>query len=306
MSITVTEITSSRTHEGNPIGIDFAVTLIYSVEGTADDQSALTAALAAAPSTYVANSRTLNRNTIRLSPEFSDTGNSRGLFFFEVRYATAQALELEVSRTERPIPIPKDKIPNIRRSGNVSSVQVRRPYSLNTLSTFGSDAPNFNGAIEVDEQGIAGVDIFSGQPTFSLQSRYTEAQFLSNRQNWHRYAEPAHVNNATYEGYPAGELLYLGCDYTDDFEYDPETDTLTVFYIVTFNFAVSSNGVPDVSSSSLPSGVSLSSKQGWDYLWIFRERPDPTGDPTNIVPKGAYYEKVYPRANFASDIGLPT
>jgi hypothetical protein len=306
MSATVTEITTSRTHEGTPGEIDFNVTLSYAIQGTDNDQTALTALLSAAPATYTANSVVLRRDSVRMNPEYVDTGATKGLFFAEVRYITPeqQVINQQISR-RAAASIPDDKLPALRRAGNISSTQVRRVYSLDTISTFGDDAPDFSGAIEVDEQGAQGVDIFDGQPTFTVQARYSESTFLSNRAKWQRYANPAHVNDAEYEGYAAGEVLYLGCDYVDDFEYDPDTDTLTIFYIVTFNFAVSANGIPAIAAGSLPTGVTLSSKDGWDYLWIYRERPNPESAPEEIIPLGVYYEQVYARADFDTNINLP-
>jgi len=305
MSAVVTEITTSRRHEGTPGEENFTVTLSYGITGTANDQTALTALLGAAPATYTANSVVLRRDSVSMETEFSDTTGSKGVFLADVRYITAEA---QVSNNEirrRAPGIPKDKIPEIRRSGSISPVQVKRVNSLLTVDTFGDYATNFKGAIEVDEQGAQGADIFSGQPTFTVQKRYTETDFLAGRNAWQTYAEPAHVNDDAYEGYAAGEVLYLGCDYTDDFEYDPETDVLTVFYIVTFSFAVSKNGKPDIAAGNLPASVTLTDKEGWDYLWIYRERPDPEGAPANVVPIGVYYERVYPRADFDTDIGLP-
>ena len=307
MSVTVTEITSSREHNGNPADIDFNVTLKYAAQGSDDDQAVLTAILTTAPATYTANGKTLVRNTVRLSPEYVDTAGSKGVWFADVQYITPQQFEINTQAAERIVPIPEDKIPTIRRSGGISPVQVRRTFSRQTLQKIGTDATDFKGAIEVDESGIQGVDIFSGSPTFTLRKRYTLAEFVAGRNTWQRYAEPAHVNSATFEGYAAGEVLYLGCDYEDDFEYDADTDTLTIFYWLTFSFAVSRNGVPDISSDNTPAGSgALPSKAGWDYLWIHRERPDPENEPNNVIPKGLYYERVYPAANFVSDIGLPS
>lgn len=303
MSITVTELVSSREIDGDKATADFNSTRKYSAEGSSDETSVYAEILAAAPATITVEGVVLGRESISLNPEFVDTSNSTGLWFADVKYRTLPALEL--TRAPLDAPIPKDKIPELRFSGSVANRTVTRSYSLQTVAQFGADAEDFEGAIEVDESGINGVEIFTGAPTWTVRKRYTQAQFEANYIDWLRYAKPSHVNNATYRGFAAGELLYLGADFQDDFEYDPESETLTVFYEVTFTFAVSFNGVPDISSGSLPPGTTLTSKQGWDYLWIARERPDPENDPTNVKPVGVYYERVYPRANFVSNIGLP-
>ena len=311
MSTTISEIISSRKITGELGGDSYGVELAYVIQGTDSDSAALTALLGVtgAPTTFTSNSRTLVRDSIDLDPDYVNTSGSAGIWFAKVKYITQQAADLRARKKERLDEIseepPRDKEPDIRRSFEASPTTVNRPYSLNTVSTFGTAAPNLQGAIELDEQGIRGADIQVAQESFTLEKVYTEAQFLSNRQTWARYATPAHVNSATYEGFAAGEALYIGYTAQDQFEYNRETDTLTITYRVTFRFAVQANGVPDINSNSLPEGASLTSKQGWDYFWIFREREE-GALPSEVTPVGAYYEQVYPRANFASDIGLPT
>ena len=310
MSATISEIISSRKISGELSGDSYGIELAYVIENTDSDSAALTALLGAggAPTTFTSNSIALVRDTIDLDPDYVNTSGNTGIWFAKVKYITPEAARLKARKKERLDEVaeeaPRDKEPEIRRSFEASPTSVNRPYSLNTVGTFGTDAPNLKGAIELDEQGIRGADIQVAQQSFTLEKEYTEAQFLANRQTWARYATPAHVNSSPYEGFAAGEVLYIGFTAQDQFEYDRDTDTLTVSYRVTFRFAVQFNGVPDISSNSLPDGATLTSKQGWDYFWIFREREE-GALPSEVTPVGAYYERVYPRANFSTTIGLP-
>ena len=308
MSAVVSEIISSRKISGTPGQDDYNVELAYVVNNTDSDSAALAALLSAAPATYSSNSQTLRRDSIELYPEYVNTSGPTGIWFAKVKYITQAAWSTRTSIRKRMEDIgtepPRDAEPELRRSFEAAPVTVNRPYSLQTVSTFGTDAPNLKGAIELDEQGIRGADIQVAQQSFTIEKIYSSTDFLANRNTWARWATPAHVNAQAYEGFAAGEVLYQGFTAQDEFEYDQETDTLTVTYRVTFRFAVQFNATPDINGNSLPDGATLTEKQGWDYLWIYRSRAE--GDPPDTAtPKGAYYEKVYPRADFDTDIGLP-
>ena len=77
-----------------------------------------------------------------------------------------------------------------------------------------------------------------------------------------------HVNSATFHGYAAGQVLFLGASVGE--EYYNENDDLLVD--VTYQFAVCAN-----EASRVIGGVTLPAKDGWDYAWTITEFNAATG-----------------------------
>jgi hypothetical protein len=100
----------------------------------------------------------------------------------------------------------------------------------------------------------------------------------------------APVNNATWRGFAAGEVLFKGASGQQRGEED---------WAVTFKFEASPN------ATGLTVGdITGISKKGWEYLTVLYEDAE-LGTPKKIVPKpvAVYVNQVYGSSNF-SGLGI--
>ena len=170
---------------------------------------------------------------------------------------------------------------------------MHRNQSLKTVSKVPNDAPDFNGAIEVDNEGnVNGVDVT--MPVLN----FTETHTMNGSRVTTSYkksvaALTGTVNRSGFRGFSAGEVLFLGASGT---KRGKKNDSP---WEITFRFAVSPN------QSSLQVGkLKVSNKRGWDYLWV-RYADKVAENKKNVIkePVAAYVEQVYPEGDFGN-LGL--
>lgn len=176
-------------------------------------------------------------------------------------------------------------------SFDTGSGTVKRQCSLATTGygKSGATAPDFKGLIGVTKDSVEGVEIGVRALKFSIRKRVPRATITFD------YVVLLHnmtftVNNATFLGFAAGELLFTGASGSQATESDPE---------VTYNFIASPNDI------LIPIGdIVVISKKGHDYLWVYcEEEEDATANMTVKRPLAAYVEQVYTTSNF-SDLGI--
>ena len=170
---------------------------------------------------------------------------------------------------------------------------MHRNQSLKTVSKVPNDAPDFNGAIEVDNEGnVNGVDVT--MPVLN----FTETHTMNGSRVTTSYkktvaALTGTVNSSGFRGFSAGEVLFLGASGTK------RSKKPNAPWEITFRFAVSPN------QSSLQVGkLKVSNKRGWDYLWV-RYADKVAENRKNVIkePVAAYVEQVYPDGDFGN-LGL--
>jgi hypothetical protein len=170
---------------------------------------------------------------------------------------------------------------------------MHRNQSLKTVSKVPNDAPDFNGAIEVDNEGnVNGVDVT--MPVLN----FTETHTMNGSRVTTSYkktvaALTGTVNSSSFRGFSAGEVLFLGASGTK------RSKKPNAPWEITFRFAVSPN------QSSLQVGkLKVSNKKGWDYLWV-RYADKVAENRKNVIkePVAAYVEQVYPTGDFGN-LGL--
>jgi len=175
-------------------------------------------------------------------------------------------------------------------SGNTTHIQV----SLNT-SSYGvgeETPPEFSGAIKVtDGDSVEGADIVV--PTF----RYSETKVFTAAQMTVAFAKTISeltgcTNNATFKGWAAGEVLFLGAQGSRKAGGD---------WTVTFSFLMEKN------QTNLDIGDVLNiDKQGHQYLWVrMSPKDDETAKQRVRRPTAVYVETVYEPADF-SGLGIGT
>ena len=170
---------------------------------------------------------------------------------------------------------------------------MHRNQSIKTVSKVPNDAPDFNGAIEVDNEGnVNGVDVT--MPVLN----FTETHTMNGSRVTTSYkktvaALTGTVNSSGFRGFSAGEVLFLGASGTK------RSKKPNAPWEITFRFAVSPN------QSSLQVGkLKVSNKKGWDYLWV-RYADKVAENRKNVIkePVAAYVEQVYPTGDFGN-LGL--
>lgn len=164
--------------------------------------------------------------------------------------------------------------------------------SLETVSKYPTNAPDFGKAIGVDGDGnVNGVDITMPTMTFS-ETHYFKPSRVSSAYQKKLFTMTGCVNNDTFRGFAAKEVLFLGASArrTGSSEED--------LWEITFNFAVSPSQTVNVPN------VGDVTKSGWDYLWL---RYGDQVSNNNLVktPIAAYVERVYRVVSFAG-LGIDT
>ena len=170
---------------------------------------------------------------------------------------------------------------------------MHRNQSLKTVSKVPNDAPDFNGAIEVDNEGnVNGVDVTMPVLNFT-ETHVMKGSRVSTSYKKSVAALTGTVNRSGFRGFSAGEVLFLGASGT---KRGKKNDAP---WEITFRFAVSPN------QSSLQVGkLKVSNKRGWDYLWV-RYADKVAENKKNVIkePVAAYVEQVYPEGDFGN-LGL--
>ena len=170
---------------------------------------------------------------------------------------------------------------------------MHRNQSLRTVSKVPNDAPDFNGAIEVDNEGnVNGVDVTMPVLNFT-ETHVMNASRVTTSYKKNVAAITGTVNRSGFRGFSAGEVLFLGASGT---KRGKKNDSP---WEITFRFAVSPN------QSGLQVGkLKVSQKKGWDYLWV-RYADKVADNKKNVIkePVAAYVEQVYPEGDFGN-LGL--
>lgn len=161
--------------------------------------------------------------------------------------------------------------------------------SLAFESRYPSTAPNMSGAIGVDDNGVNGVDIVV--PQLQWQESYDVPNaYVTNTYMRGLAVLTGTVNAASFRGFNAGEVLFVGCSGSQ--EWDDQKGRGP--WSLTFRFVAS----PNVTNQTIGS-ISNIAKKGHDYLWVRYE----TAQSNNTLikqPKAVYVNKVYNDGDFSA------
>ena len=152
----------------------------------------------------------------------------------------------------------------------------------------GGAADDQKQSIGVNGDNVDGTDIIIPALKIQIEFRHPQGQInIDQIKNLAR--STGVVNSASFLGFAAGEVLFLGCSGRAGSQ--SETS-------VSYSFACSEN------ATGLTFGdVPAIDKRGHDYLWIaFKEKVD-AATPTR-VPEAAYVERVYRYADLRSIVGF--
>ncbi len=238
--------------------------LLYVVQGTDDDLQVKSLVAATAPAFYDG----LKRDSFTISTV------GGGVWECAVRYVK---LEDESQFTFDT------------GGGNVHITQ-----GLTTVGRYaapGEVAPNFQGAIGVNQDQIEGTDITVPVYNFT-ETHQIDDSLVTGAYKAALFFLTGKVNDGAFKGFARGEVLFLGASGAkrgfDDWE-------------ITFRFAAS----PNISGLTLGNITGID-KEGWHYLWIrFADEEDNDAHTLIKKPIAAYVEQVYEYGDF-SGLGIGT
>jgi len=243
------------------------------VFGTDDEEEALAAAVEGTPDEF--------NDLPRTSIEFAERINENACKIL-VHYAGANEGAATDQETAESI--------SFDTGGGTQhitqSLSTRGRYPAGEGST---GAPDLAGAIGYDGEQVNGVDIVMPNLSFSL-ARIVAAREITTAFRLALAALTGKVNSATWKGYAAGEILFLGAAGSGRIDQPIE---------ITYKFAHSPNRADFTVGE-----ITVTEKLGWDYMWV-RYEDEVDGDKKAVVrkPAAVYIEQVYEAADFAA-LGL--
>jgi hypothetical protein len=275
MAITVLEKVESRRVR---TGTDPAVELRYVVLGTADSVAAREALLAESPGLldpWGTGLVWLPRVNLTLEP-IADEASWEASVYYGLLPQTGQA---EFSFDTG--------------GGTVHQTQSRKTVFKKSGNLFQPKAPDFGGAIGVQDNGVEGVDVASPNYTFA-ETHYLAEALITPAYKGTLCQLTGCVNDSPFRGLLAGECLFLGASGSRRGQGD---------WAVTYRFAGSPNRIVNIGDNPLLQNIP---KNGWDYLWILYRRQEDTECGVLVQwPEAVYVERVYEYANFAA-LGIGT
>lgn len=240
---------------------------VYYVSGTDDDTEAFDAMIDEAPSAI---------DDLTIDEDASDIDEIEGLegFIGVVRYTVPSFTRLDVTEERRGLTV-------TARTQHVT-------HALAHVSSYGDDPkPDHGGAINVTADGVDGVDIYAGNGTIPIIRRF-DTDDLTTAYQETVVAAVGSVNDATFRGFAAGELLLYAANIPPFGDDDTEVD-------VEFTFLYSAN------AANLTVGtITNITKKGWDYLWVEYATEDDGNGHLVKQAKHVHVEQVYPSADFST------
>ena len=157
-----------------------------------------------------------------------------------------------------------------------------------------NNPPSFNGAIGVDGSSVNGVDIvvpaLTWTETYDVPHQYVSAAYIRGVAGL-----TGSVNNGGFRGFAAGEVLFMGCSGSQEWDDQRGNGPWTLSYKFVASPNVTNQKIGDIT------GVE---KRGHEYLWV---RYEDAVSSNELIkrPKAVYVNKVYRDGNF-SGLGIGT
>jgi len=271
---TLERVTSRRRTTGSSPSIERQ----YRTTGTASEISALADVEGTAPSVDSG----LPRQQIDLEPEWVDTTTGDGAWNATVTYGS-------------------ETVPDVAESSfsfDTTGGTQHITHALATIATYPAPgipgAPDFDGALNVTDQGVEGLDIELPVYRFA-ETHYMEDADVTLAYKGTLFSLTGRVNNTAFKGLAAGECLFLGAQGTRRGSGDDD------LWEISYQFA----GSPNVTGLSVGPITGIN-KLGWEYLWVrYAVAEDATAKALVRKPIAVYIEQVYKVGDF-SQLGVGT
>jgi len=272
MAVTATEAYGSREQT---TGANATATLVYHIRGTSSDSAALTKLDSTAPSTYTVNSRILVRKSREVSPVHISSDEDACIWLGTAQYETysqTRPTALEVNESQYSF------------STGGGTQHVTQSIATISATPVTGTAPDFKGAIGVSKDAVEGVDLTV--PVYNFSERHIKANAdIDDAYKAALFALTATVNAATFRGFAAKQVLFLGA--AGESRNDDEWE-------IRFDFAASPN-----QTSIAVGDITVPAKAGWEYLWVlYSEVEDTVAKALVRQPIAAYVEQVYNTGDF--------
>jgi hypothetical protein len=159
---------------------------------------------------------------------------------------------------------------------------------------YGTNAPDQQKAIGVDGNGVNGVDIvvpaLQWQEQYDVPNAYITAAYVRGLAGL-----TGTTNNAAFRGFEAGEVLFVGCSGSQEWDDEKGKGPWSLSY----RFVASKNVTGETIGS-----IGGIDKKGHEYLWV-RYEDSVSGSNLLKTPKAVYVNKVYKDADFSA-LGIGT
>lgn len=251
--------------------------LAYTILDAADAAAALSLLMSTAPSTQTVATIPLTKRVFRMEPEGT-------IFRGFVEYSVP-----EKQTPEQPEPLEENQSSyQFETGGGTTNITT----SITTIQKKRADNAtvfDLKGAINYDGQRVNGVDIVTPNYTFS-ETHALPDTLVNGAYRLALFRATGKVNNATFKGFAAGEVLFLGASGSKRADGPWE---------ITYRFAASEN-VTGITVGDV-TGIN---KKGWEYLWCYFI-DDENQDVLIKKPEQVFVEQVYQTHDFAN-IGIGT
>lgn len=250
-------------------GASPSATLRYTVTGATDENDALTQVASVAPTTY----NGMPRSTRSCEPLDASS------FVVTVSY---QPGRFESASGSSP-----------RYEFDTGGGSEQMFLALSTIASYAAPgtgtAPDMKGGINVTSDGPQGIS--RAVPVYNFSETHTiAAASMTAGYKATIFGLTGNVNNATFKGFAAGEVLFLGARGASNANGD---------YEITFSFSA----LPNVTGATFGPFTGVT-KKGWDYLWVYsEEEEDATAKRVVKRPVSAYVVQIFPYANL-SGLGI--
>jgi hypothetical protein len=149
-------------------------------------------------------------------------------------------------------------------------------------------------AIGVDDNGVNGVDVvvpqLQWQEQYDVPNAYVTATYVRGLAR-----VTGTTNNASFRGFEAGEVLFMGCSGSQ--EWDDQKGKGP--WSLTYRFVAS----PNVTNETIGTITGIE-KKGHEYLWV-RYESSVSSNELLKRPKAVYVNRVYKESDF-SQLGIGT
>lgn len=226
----------------------------------------------------IANAEPVIQGLPRGRITFAEDGEGSGHFIFDVAYQSRVPFESQIKWSWDT-------------TGGTVKMTTSRATSRYAIA--GRIAPDHRGAIGVKGKEVEGVDRVIPALKLTATFRHLAGSATINNANFLAYIKTiagltGSTNNAVWQTFAIGELLFLGCSG----EFVPDKDTE-----IQYHFAASKN------ATGLTIGqIANITKAGHDYLWVSYEAALDSGAGNALAqrPTFAYVERIYDSADFTA------
>lgn len=173
---------------------------------------------------------------------------------------------------------------------DIATESVHITHSKETVASYGTNPPDFKGAINVQSDGtIEGCDIGVAHLGYEVVKVFEES-FVDQAYVLTLASIVGTVNVATFHGFPAGELMLVRV-------YGRKRPDR--------NWSIAFGMFQSPNATNIPVGdITVTAKNGWDYLWVRYAFASDSGSQTLVkIPVAAYVERVFDYTDY-DDIGI--